>query len=94
MSVTRLNDFRAAPGKESALRAFLGDVVIAVQGAPGCESVKLLLDQEDEAHFVIVETWADVAAHKAAAGRIPPEKLAEFMPLIASPPTGKYYDPA
>ena len=92
MAITRLNDFRAAPGKETALRAFLSDVVIAVKGAPGCQSVELLLDQEDKAHFVIVETWDDIAAHKAAAGRIPPEKFAEFMPLIAGPPAGKYYD--
>jgi quinol monooxygenase YgiN len=94
MPVTRINDFRAAPAKEKALRDFLSSVIAVIKGCPGCRSVELLADQEDTAHLVIVEVWDDVVAHKAAASAIPPEKIAEVMPLLAEPPKGRYYDPA
>ena len=94
MAVTRLNDFHAATGKEIALRDFLRSVIVLIESAPGCLAVELLLDQEDRAHFVIVERWTDVAAHRAAASRVPPEKMAEVRPLLESPPTGRYYDPS
>jgi quinol monooxygenase YgiN len=94
MAVTRLNDFHAAPGKEIALRDFLRAVIALIESAPGCLAVELLLDQEDRAHFVIVERWTGVAAHRAAASRVPAEKMSEVRPLLAAPPTGRYYDPS
>jgi quinol monooxygenase YgiN len=93
MPVTRINDFRAAPAKESELRDFLSDVIAVIRDSAGCRSVELLVDREDPAHLVIVEAWSDVASHQAAAGRIPPEKLAQVRPLLAEPPKGRYYDP-
>lgn len=92
MAVTRLNDFHAVPGKEIALRDFLRSVIALVERAPGCLAVELLLDHEDHAHFVIVERWTDVAAHRAAASRVPVEKMGEVRPLLAESPSGRYYD--
>ena len=92
--ITRLNDFRAAPGKETDLRDFLKSIIGLIRDAPGCRDVALLLDQEDAAHFVIVEEWDSVDAHKASVSRIPPGKIGEVRNLIASPPVGRYYDPA
>jgi hypothetical protein len=43
--------------------------------------------------LVIVERWDSVAAHQAAASKIPPEQMAAFKPLIADPPKGRYYQP-
>jgi quinol monooxygenase YgiN len=91
MSVTRINEFHAADGKEAALHAFLTNVIAQVRGAPGCESVALYTDPTDAARFLILETWDSIEAHKAAASRIPPEQMAAFMPLIAEPPRGRYY---
>ena len=94
MAVTRINDFYAAPGKEGDLRRFLSSVIAAVKDSPGCRGCDLLLDRENPAHLVIVEAWETVAAHQAAATRIPPVKLAEVQPLLAQPPQGRYYDQA
>ncbi len=93
MSITRINDFRAAPSRERALQDFLRSVIAMIKDAPGCRDVELLVDREDPAHLVIVEVWSDVGAHQAAAARIPPDKLAEVRPLLAEPPKGRYYDP-
>ena len=94
MPVVRINEFHAAPDKATALRDFLRAVIMEIETAPGCQGCQLLADQEDKASLVIVETWDSVAAHQAAAGRIPPEKIADVRPLLASPPKGRYYDPA
>ena len=93
MPVTRINDFRAAPGQQQALRDFLRSVIAIIQNCPGCRSVELLADQEEAGHLVIVEVWDDVAAHQAAAKAIPPEQIAKVRPLLAEPPKGRYYDP-
>jgi quinol monooxygenase YgiN len=92
MPIVRINEFRAAPDKAAALRDFLRSVIEVIETSPGCERCELLADQEDSARLVIVEKWASVAAHQAAAERIPPEKLAEVRPLLAQPPSGRYHD--
>ena len=92
MSVIRINDFHAAPRSADALRAFLSGVIDLIKGAPGCRAVELVADQTDASHLVILETWDDIAAHQAAARRVPPEKVAELMPLLSKPVSGQYYD--
>jgi quinol monooxygenase YgiN len=94
MSIVRINEFRAAPAKSGALHEFLSAVIAVIEGSPGCLGCDLLIDQEDDAHLVIVESWQDVAAHQAAARRIPPAELARIQPLLAAPPTGRYYHKA
>ena len=94
MSITRINDFRAAPGREQALREFLQSVIALIEGSAGCLEVVLLADQESADHLVIVEKWESVAAHQEAAKRIPPDKIAEVGKLLAGPPSGRTYSPA
>jgi quinol monooxygenase YgiN len=93
MHIVRINEFIAAPGQSEALRDFLGAVIELVEGSPGCEDCELLCDPEDAAHLAIIETWTSIASHQAAAAAIAPEKLAELRPLLAQPPTGRYYEP-
>ena len=92
MAVVRINEFTAAAGQAEALRAFLASVIALIEGAHGCEAVELLVAQEDPSQLVVLETWESVAAHKAAAARVPPEKIAEVMPLLGGPIKGRYYD--
>lgn len=93
MSVVRINEFSAAPGQAQALRQFLSSVIGVIEQAEGCRGCELLADPQDASRFVIVERWDSVAAHQAAASKIPPEQMAAFKPLIADPPTGRYYQP-
>jgi quinol monooxygenase YgiN len=92
MAIVRINDFHAAPDQAAALRAFLSSVIDVIQTSPGCQGCQLLVQHDDPTRLVIVETWDSVAAHQAAATRIPPEKLAEVRPLLAEPPSGRYHD--
>ena len=92
MPVIRINDFHAADGRSDALRSFLSGVIDLVKDAAGCRAVELLVDPTDASHLIILETWDDVAAHQAAAQQVPPEKIAEIMPLLSKPVTGKYYE--
>jgi quinol monooxygenase YgiN len=91
MSITRINRFHAKQGMVDQLHAFLQSIISMVLQAPGCESCKLLRNQEDAHELVIIEEWASVAAHQAAAKNIAPEKIAAVMPMLANPPSGAYY---
>lgn len=90
--VTRINTFEAQPGKAGELRDFLASVIDAIIDAAGCRSVELLIGRDSPSRLAIVETWDSVDAHKAAAGRIPPEMMQKAMTLFASPPGGAYYE--
>jgi quinol monooxygenase YgiN len=78
MAVIRINEFRAAPGQSGALRTFLAGVVAIIAGAPGCEEVQLLTGRDDADRLAVVERWASVDAHQAAATRISKEQMAAF----------------
>ena len=93
MSIVRLNEFCAPEGKGAALGDFLAGVIAVIRDSPGCLDVELLADPSDPTRFAIVERWVDVAAHQAAAGRVPPEQMAQVRPLLAEPPRGRYYEP-
>ena len=92
MSITRINKFVAKDGMGDQLHAFLTSLVPVIEQSPGCESCKVLRSQEHADEFLVVEAWVSVAAHQASAMNIPPEKIAAVMPLLASPPSGSYYD--
>jgi quinol monooxygenase YgiN len=94
MAIVRINEFTAAPGKAADLRAFLASVISVIEDADGCVACELLTDREDDARLVIVETWESVAAHQAAAAKIPPGQMAQFRALVAEPPKGRYYERA
>lgn len=90
--VTRINTFEAQTGRAGELRDFLGSIIDTIIGAAGCRSVELLVGHANPLRLAIVETWDSVDAHKAAAGRIPPEMMQKAMTLLASPPSGAYYE--
>ncbi len=94
MSITRINTFEARAGASDALGAFLTSILPLVAQAPGCRSCHVLRTQDNDHQFIIIETWDAIASHQAAAKLIPPETIAAVMPLLASPPSGRYYTPA
>ena len=92
MTITRINHFEAAEGQAEALRDFLKSVVATVKSAAGCQGCQLLRDPEEPRRLAIIEVWDSIAAHRAAAAVIPPERIAQVMPLLAGKPTGRYYE--
>ena len=91
MTITRINQFEAKPGKEQALFAFLQSVIADIEHCAGCRSCRLLRSTDDPAHLAIIEEWDSIDDHQRAARAIPPEKMSEAMALFATPPSGRYY---
>jgi quinol monooxygenase YgiN len=92
MSVARIGETQAKPETIQALRGFLISIMPGIKSSPGCASVTLYQSQDDSTKFTMVEIWDSIESHQASVKNIPPEMLAEIMPLLASAPRGGYYD--
>ena len=92
MSVARIGETHARPETTQALRDFLISIMPGIKSSQGCESVTLYQSQEDPTKFTMIEIWDSIESHQASVKNIPPEMLAEIKPLLASTPSGHYYD--
>lgn len=91
MSITRIGETQAKPETTEALRNFLLSIMPMIKSSAGCESVAMYQSQEDPTKFIMTEVWNSVESHQTSVKNIPPEKLAEIRPLLASAPSGGYY---
>src|SRR3990170_6300125 len=92
MTVTRMGKVQAKPELTETLRDFLISIMPMIKSSEGCESVQLFQSQDDATKFIVSEVWDSVESHQASVKIISPEKLAELRPLLASPPSGNYYE--
>ena len=92
MSVVRRGEFHAREGLIDQLREFLISIMPGIKSSEGCRSVQLCQSQEDPSKFMMIEVWDSVESHQASVKNIPPEKLGEIQPLLATSPSGSYYD--
>lgn len=92
MSVVRIGETQAKPETTEALRDFLISIMPGIKASQGCESVILYQSQDDSSKFTMIEVWDSVEAHQASVKNIPPEMLGEIRPLLASSPSGSYYN--
>jgi quinol monooxygenase YgiN len=92
MSIAQMGETHARPETIADLRDFLISIIAGIKSSQGCESVMLYQSQDDPTKFTMIEIWDSVESHKASVKNIPPEKLAEIRPLLASAPSGHYYD--
>jgi quinol monooxygenase YgiN len=92
MSITRIGETQAKPEQTEALRDFLISIMPGIKSSQGCESVTLYQSQDDPTKFTMIEVWDSVESHRASVKNIPPEMLSEISPLLASAPSGSYYD--
>ena len=92
MSITRIGETQAKPETTEALRDFLLSIMPMIKSSHGCESVTLYQSPADPTKFTMLEVWDSVESHQASAKNIPPEMLGEIRPLLASAPSGSYYD--
>ena len=91
MSIYRIGETRASEGKTEELRDFLISIIPGIQSSGGCEAVHLYQNAEDPSKFLMIEVWDSVESHQASVKSIPPEKLGEIRPLLATSPSGSYF---
>ena len=92
MSISRIGETQAKPETTEALRDFLSSIMPMIKASQGCESVTLYQSQDDPTKFTMIEVWDSIESHQASVKNIPPKMLAEIRPLLASAPTGSYFD--
>ena len=92
MSITRIGETQAKPETTEALRDFLISIMPLIKSSQGCESVTLYQSQADPTKFTMIEVWDSLESHEASVKNIPPEMLTEIRSLLASAPSGEYYD--
>jgi len=99
MTITRIGETQAKPelteatstGSMHRLRDFLISIMPMLKSSQGCKSVTLYQSQDDPTKFTMIEVWDSIESHQASVKNIPPEKLIEIRPLLASAPSGSYY---
>jgi len=92
MTIARIGETQAKPETTAALRDFLISIMPGIKSSPGCEAVTLYQSQDDPTKFTMIEIWESIESHQASVKNIPPEKLTEIRPLLASAPSGGYYN--
>ncbi|HUE98745.1 MAG TPA: antibiotic biosynthesis monooxygenase family protein [Anaerolineales bacterium] len=91
MSISRIGEVQAKERSIEELRDFLISIMPAIRSSEGCESVQLYQSQDDPSKFLMIEVWDSIESHQASVQNIPPEKLGEIRPLLASSPSGSYF---
>ena len=91
MSISRIGEVQAKPDLVNELREFLLSILPGIQDSEGCESVQLYQSEDDPSRFLMIEIWDRVESHQASVRNIPPEKLGEIRPLLATSPSGSYF---
>jgi len=92
MSITRIGETQATPETTDALREFLLSIISIIKSSQGCESVTLYQSHNDPTKFTMIEVWDSIESHQASVKNIPPEMLTQIRPLLASAPSGGYYE--
>ncbi|TQV89593.1 putative quinol monooxygenase [Aliikangiella coralliicola] len=93
MSITRINEFKAAEGKSAELFEFLGSLLPHINSSEGSLSCELLRSDESEDSFVVIERWESKEFHRKSVDSFPKEEMQGAMSLFGAPPKGAYYHP-
>ena len=92
MSIYRIGETQAKPELVEELRSFLISIMPMIKSSRGCESVQLYQNQDDPTKFTMIEVWDNKESHRASVKNIPSEMLAEIQPLLATAPSGHYFE--
>jgi len=92
MTITRIGEFQAKPETIKALHDFLLSIMPLIKSSHGCESITLYQSHDDPTKFTMIEVWDSIESHQASVKNIPPAMLTEIRPLLASAPSGGYYE--
>jgi quinol monooxygenase YgiN len=88
MRITSILDLHVKPADAAGAPAVLRNVLIATRNFDGNLGVEVFLDEEDAAHFVVVEQWESLEADTAyRAWRQTPEGASLLGSILAGAPT-------
>jgi len=92
MAVTVLLELRFKPDDVAAGREVMGRALQDTRAFDGNLRTDVLVDEDDEAHWMIYELW-DTVEHDEAYRRFRAGegKIAELPPLLAAPPVKTRY---
>jgi quinol monooxygenase YgiN len=86
MAVTVLLELRVRPEAVAAARDVMGRALRETRAFDGNLRTDVLVDEDDEAHWMIYEVWETVEHDEAyRAFRAGEGKLTELPPLLAAP---------
>ncbi len=92
MPVTVILELKFKPDAVPAAREVMGRALRDTRAFSGNLGTDVLVDEDDEAHWLIYELWATVADDEAyRAFRAGEGKLTELPPLLAAPPVKTRY---
>ena len=87
MTVTVTLELRFKPDEVAAGRELMGRVLEVTRAFDGNVRTDVLVDEDDEAHWLIYELWETVEADEAyRAFRAGEGKVTQLPPLLAAPP--------
>jgi len=94
MPVTSLLDMHIAPESLADAPTIIAEVLVATRAFDGNLGVEVLVDTDDPAHFMAVETWESVAHDDAyRAWRATPEGASALGSVLAGAPTLTRFEP-
>jgi quinol monooxygenase YgiN len=92
MAVTVLLELRFKPDEVAAGRELMGRTLEATRAFDGNLHTDVLVDEDDEAHWIIYEVWDSVEHDEAyRAFRAGEGKVTQLPPLLAAPPVKTRY---
>lgn len=97
MTITAILDLRFTKESLDTAREVVARILTETRAFDGCEGVDVLIDADDEAHWLCVEKWSSAEADAAyREWRAGPGAIKDLGPLLAGAPgLGKYQlDPA
>jgi quinol monooxygenase YgiN len=95
MSVTVLLELTFKPESVAQARELFGHELKKTRAFDGNLVTDVLVDEDDEAHWVIYEVWESVLADEAyRAFRAGDGKIVDLPPLLAAPPVKTRYTTA
>ena len=87
MTVTVTLELRFKPDEVAAGRELMGRTLEVTRAFDGNVRTDVLVDDDDEAHWLIYEIWETVEADEAyRAFRAGEGKVTQLPPLLAAPP--------
>jgi quinol monooxygenase YgiN len=92
MAVTVLLELRFKPNEVAAGRELMGRTLQVTRAFDGNLQTDVLVDEDDEAHWIIYEVWDSVEHDEAyRAFRAGEGEVTQLPPLLAAPPVKTRY---